>query len=109
MTNRSREYLTLLYSLPDLQYAGGCTVIVSDSQSGLGRRRVQAALAPRRLGRPKGSRLKADPVRKGTRLLGDKRPDQLKLPFCLWTREAVVCCWRENAGCRSRCGPPGSI
>ncbi len=49
-----------------------------------------AALAPRRRGRPKGARLKADQARKVTSLLRDKRPDQLKLPFYLWTREAVV-------------------
>ena len=37
-------------------------------------------------------------LRKGTRLLQDKRPDQLKLPFCLWTREAVVLLLARECG-----------
>jgi len=48
------------------------------------------ALAAKRRGRPKGIRLTAAPIKKITGLLRDRRPDQLKLPFYLWTREAVV-------------------
>lgn len=42
-------------------------------------------------GRPTGTRCKLDPKqqRKIQRLITDKTPDQLKMPFALWTREAV--------------------
>lgn len=49
-----------------------------------------AALAPGRRGRPAGTRLTATQIKKITGLLRDRRPDQLKLPFYLWTREAVA-------------------
>lgn len=48
------------------------------------------AIKARPRGRPKGTRLSAEQTRQIIRLLRDKRPDQLKLPFYLWTREAVV-------------------
>lgn len=40
-------------------------------------------------GRPQGGRLDADRQAALTRLLRDRRPDRLKLPFYLWTRAAV--------------------
>ncbi|EQD74712.1 Transposase, partial [mine drainage metagenome] len=49
-----------------------------------------AALAAQRRGRPTGTRLTLAQSRKITGLLRDRRPEQLKLPFYLWTREAVV-------------------
>jgi len=47
-------------------------------------------LRARRRGRPAGGRLKAGQERKLCKLITDHCPDQLKLPFYLWTREAVV-------------------
>jgi transposase len=40
-------------------------------------------------GRPKGSRLAPHEAATTVRLISDRCPDQLKLPFALWTREAV--------------------
>lgn len=49
------------------------------------------ALKPRRRGRPSGGgRLNARQAARICRLVMDKMPDQLKLPFYLWTRAAVV-------------------
>jgi len=56
--------------------------------------RKQAAgvsgLHAQRRGRPVGGRLKPKQERTICRLITDHCPDQLKLPFYLWTREAVV-------------------
>ena len=46
-------------------------------------------LASRRRGRPSQPRLKAAQARAVQRFIRDRCPDQLKLPFVLWTREAV--------------------
>ena len=47
-------------------------------------------LVPSRRGRPKGqSKLKGHEAATIVRLIMDRCPDQLKLPFALWTREAV--------------------
>ena len=46
-------------------------------------------LVSRRRGRPSRPRLKAAQAREVQRLIRDRCPDQLKLPFALWTREAV--------------------
>jgi len=40
-------------------------------------------------GRPKGTRLASHHAATTVRLITDRCPDQLKLPFALWTREAV--------------------
>lgn len=57
------------------------------------RRRValgnSASLRSRKRGRPKGSRLAPHQAATTVRLITDRCPDQLKLPFALWTREAV--------------------
>lgn len=47
-------------------------------------------LRARRRGRPLGGRLSPKQERKICCLITDHCPDQLKLPFYLWTREAVV-------------------
>lgn len=47
-------------------------------------------LRARRRGRPVGGRLKCKQARTICRLITDHCPDQLKLPFYLWTREAVA-------------------
>lgn len=47
-------------------------------------------LRARRRGRRAGGRLSAQQERTVRRLITDLCPDQLKLPFYLWTREAVV-------------------
>jgi transposase len=46
-------------------------------------------LKPRKRGRPRTLRLKPWQCGVIVRLITDKLPDQLKLPFALWTREAV--------------------
>jgi len=48
------------------------------------------ALQARPRGRPQGGQLTAPQQRKLCRLITDHCPDQLKLPFYLWTREAVA-------------------
>jgi len=48
------------------------------------------ALRKQRQGRPAGKKMiSPKPARQVARLITDKTPDQLKLPFMLWTREAV--------------------
>jgi len=50
----------------------------------------ETALTPKRAGRSKGGgRLKGWQAARIVNLIKDKCPDQLKLPFALWTREAV--------------------
>lgn len=49
-----------------------------------------AALKSRKRGRPRRSRLAGHEAALAVRLITDRCPDQLKLPFALWTREAVV-------------------
>ena len=49
----------------------------------------EAALAGKRRGRPRQPRLTKTQTAKAIRLITDRCPDQLKLPFALWTREAV--------------------
>jgi transposase len=56
------------------------------------------ALAAKKKGRPKQPRLNAGQVRETKRLIRDHCPDQLKLPFMLWTREAVCELLRERFG-----------
>ncbi len=47
------------------------------------------ALESKPRGRPKGTRLAPHEAATTVRLITDRCPDQLKLPFALWTREAV--------------------
>ena len=49
----------------------------------------EAALAGKARGRPRRPRLTKAQTAKAIRLITDRCPDQLKLPFALWTREAV--------------------
>ena len=49
-----------------------------------------SALASKKRGRPKRSRLAGHQAALAVRLIEGRCPDQLKLPFALWTREAVV-------------------
>lgn len=51
-----------------------------------GRKGIEA----RRRGRPRGGSLLPWQAAQVVRIVRDKRPDQLKLPFYLWTREAVA-------------------
>lgn len=48
------------------------------------------SLAAKRLGRPKRSRLSHGQTTRAMRWITDRCPDQMKMPFVLWTREAVV-------------------
>lgn len=48
------------------------------------------ALRSKKRGRPPRSRLKPWQAASITRLITDRCPDQLKIPFVLWTREAVA-------------------
>jgi transposase len=47
------------------------------------------ALKKKKQGRPKGKRIGNEDSRMIARTITDRTPDQLKLPFMLWTREAV--------------------
>jgi transposase len=49
-------------------------------------------------GRPKGTRLAPHQAASTVRLITDRCPDQLKLPFALWTREAVQQLLAERFG-----------
>jgi transposase len=49
-------------------------------------------------GRPKGARLAPHEAATTVRLITDRCPDQLKLPFALWTREAVQRLLAERFG-----------
>ncbi len=49
-------------------------------------------------GRPKGTRLAPHQAATTVRLITDRCPDQLKLPFALWTREAVQLLLAERFG-----------
>lgn len=49
----------------------------------------KAALKAKKRGRKPGSRLKGHQAATVVRIITDSCPDQLKLPFVLWTREAV--------------------
>jgi transposase len=51
--------------------------------------RGSAALRSGKRGRKRQSRLKPHQAATAVRLIEDRCPDQLKLPFALWTREAV--------------------
>lgn len=56
-------------------------------------------LVPSRRGRPKGqSKLKGHEAATIVRLIMNRCPDQLKLPFALWTREAVRDLIRHRTG-----------
>jgi transposase len=57
-------------------------------------------LRARRRGRPAGGRLKPKQERTICRLITDHCPDQLKLPFYLWTREAVGHLIAQRCGVR---------
>jgi len=48
-----------------------------------------AGLKEQKRGRPRWSRLAGHQAATVVRLITDRCPDQLKLPFALWTREAV--------------------
>lgn len=52
-------------------------------------RRGASGLTSKPRGRPRCSRLKGHQAATIVRLISDRCPDQLKLPFALWTREAV--------------------
>lgn len=53
------------------------------------RRSGEASLTYGKRGRPKGGRLSTGQRKQVFRAVLDRHPDQLKLPFYLWTREAV--------------------
>jgi transposase len=58
------------------------------------------ALRSRRRGRPTGGQLTARQEKTMARLIADHCPDQLKLPFYLWTREAVAALITKRFGVR---------
>jgi transposase len=62
------------------------------------RARGDSGLASRTRGRPKRSRLAGHQAATTVRLIADRCPDQLKLPFVLWTREAVARLIAERYG-----------
>ena len=54
------------------------------------RKHGDKALKAQKRGRPKGGSLAPVQAAQTVKAIVDKTPDQLKLPFCLWTREAVA-------------------
>lgn len=66
----------------------------------LWRKGGEAGLKPKRRGNPSGKGRKLSPPQEKevVRLITDRAPDQLKLPFALWTREAVVQLVSERYG-----------
>ena len=62
------------------------------------RRGGAAALKARKQGRPPQPRLRRKEAEKAVRLITDRCPDQLKLPFAFWTREAVQQLLAEHFG-----------
>jgi len=68
---------------------------------GLYRRGGWAALSAKKKGRPKGpARLKGWQAAQVVRSITDRTPDQLKLPFVLWTRQAVATLIAQRFGVR---------
>lgn len=59
-----------------------------------------ASLKSKPRGRPKGARMAPHEAATTVRLITDRCPDQLKLPFALWTREAVRQLLAERFGLR---------
>jgi transposase len=66
------------------------------------RARGERALEARPRGRPKGKGTRLEPwqMAQVAKTLRDRMPDQLKLPFYLWTREAVVTLVERRFGVR---------
>jgi transposase len=60
--------------------------------------RGERGLASGRRGRPRQARLAAHQAATTVRVISDRCPDQLKLPFALWTREAVRDVLRRRFG-----------
>lgn len=60
----------------------------------------EKALRGKRQGRPSGGLLDRKQARQIANLVVDKRPNQLKLPFYLWTREAVSQLIEQKLGIR---------
>jgi transposase len=58
------------------------------------------ALKARKRGRPKGKALEPWQAAQTCRAIEDRRPEQLKLPFYLWTRQAVAQLIGERFGVR---------
>jgi len=56
------------------------------------------ALKARKLGAPRRSRLAGHQAATAVRMITDRCPDQYKLPFALWTREAAQTLLREPFG-----------
>jgi transposase len=50
----------------------------------------KAALQGKKRGRPKGGSLKGWQAAHIAKVVVDRHPEQVKLPFCLWTRDAVA-------------------
>jgi transposase len=65
-----------------------------------GFRRIARALKAHKLGRPKRSRLVSRQAATAVKLIAERCPDQLKLPFALWTRQAVCQLLAEPFGLR---------
>lgn len=64
------------------------------------RRGGSKALKAKQRGRPKGGSLQASQASQIVKTVTDRHPEQLKLPFYLWTREAVALLIEEKFGIR---------
>jgi len=58
------------------------------------------ALQAHKLGRPKRSRLAGHQAATAVKLIAARCPDQLRLPFALWTRQAVCALLAKRFGLR---------
>jgi transposase len=64
------------------------------------RKHGSKALKANKRGRPKGGSLAPVQAAQTVKAIVDRTPDQLKLPFCLWTREAVAQLIEDRFGIR---------
>ena len=60
----------------------------------------EKALKAKRRGRPKGGSLEPWQAAQTARSVMDRKPEQMRLPFCLWTREAVGALIEKRYGIR---------
>ena len=69
----------------------------------------EKALKAKRRGRPKGGALLCWQAAQIVKTVVDRNPEQLRLPFYLWTREAVAQLIEQGLALDSPCGPWGGI
>lgn len=81
LSGKTHEETSLLFGVTRVAVSGWIILFRRDGWEGL---------KAQKRGRPKGGSLLPWQAAQIVRLVMDKRPEQLKLPFYLWTREAVA-------------------